>query len=91
MKFDYTKYIRTYLLSLTPYKSAREEYEAEGRPMILLDANENPFDSLVNRYPDPKQRELKKEIATWKGVDKNQIYLCNGSDEFISNVINGCC
>ena len=91
MKFDYTKYIRTYLLSLTPYKSAREEYEAEGRPMILLDANENPFDSLVNRYPDPKQRELKKEIATWRGVDENQIYLCNGSDEFISNVINGCC
>mgnify|MGYP001166228702 FL=1 len=91
MKFDYKKYIRSHLLSLTPYQSAREEFEAEGRSMILMDANENPFESDVNRYPDPMQRELKKEIAQWRGVDENQIYLCNGSDEFISNVIMGCC
>ena len=91
MKFDYKKYIRSHLLSLTPYQSAREEFEAEGRSMILLDANENPFESDVNRYPDPMQRELKKKIAQWRGVDQHQIYLCNGSDEFISNVIMGCC
>ena len=91
MKFDYKKHIRTYLLSLTPYQSAREEFTADGREMILLDANENPFATEVNRYPDPLQLELKEQIAEWKGVEVDQLYLSNGSDEFISNVIMGCC
>ena len=91
MKFDYKKHIRTYLLSLTPYQSAREEFTADGREMILLDANENPFATEVNRYPDPLQLELKQQIAEWKGVGVDQLYLSNGSDEFISNVIMGCC
>ena len=91
MKFDYKKYIRTHLLSLTPYQSAREEFTADGREMILLDANENPFATEVNRYPDPLQLELKEQIAEWKGVGVDQLYLSNGSDEFISNVIMGCC
>lgn len=91
MKFDYKKYIREYLLSLTPYQSAREEFESDSRSIILLDANENPFASEVNRYPDPMQIQLKQEIARWKGVNENQLFLCNGSDEFISNVIMACC
>ena len=91
MKFDYKKYIRTHLLSLTPYQSARQEFTADGREMILLDANENPFASEVNRYPDPLQTDLKEQIAEWKGVGVDQLYLSNGSDEFISNVIMGCC
>jgi len=91
MKFDYKKYIRTHLLSLTPYQSARQEFTADGREMILLDANENPFASEVNRYPDPFQTDLKEQIAEWKGVGVDQLYLSNGSDEFISNVIMVCC
>ncbi|MDG1761892.1 MAG: histidinol-phosphate transaminase [Flavobacteriaceae bacterium] len=91
MKFDYKKYIRRQLLTLTPYQSAREEFEGDGRSMILLDANENPFSSEVNRYPDPMQKKLKKEIAKWKWVGEDQLYLSNGSDEFISNVIMSCC
>ena len=91
MKFDYKKYIRTHLLSLTPYQSAREEFTADGREMILLDANENPFATEVNRYPDQLQLELKEQIAEWKGVGVDQLYLSNGSDEFISNVIMGFC
>lgn len=91
MIFDFKKYIRSQLLTLTSYQSARQEFEGDGRSMILLDANENPFASEVNRYPDPMQRELKQEIANWKGVEENQLYLCNGSDEFISNVIMSCC
>ena len=31
--------------------------------MILLDANENPFQSSFNRYPDPMQVDLKSKIA----------------------------
>lgn len=91
MKFDLTNYLRPRLLALSPYQSAREEFTANGREMILLDANENPFATKLNRYPDPLQLELKEQIAAWKGVRIDQLYLSNGSDEFISNIIMGCC
>ena len=61
MEFNLSKYIRPSLISLAPYQSARQEFEGDGRKMILLDANENPFESVVNRYPDPLQQQLKKE------------------------------
>ena len=43
MKIDVNKYLRKSLLAVAPYQSAREEYVNDGRKMILLDANENPF------------------------------------------------
>ena len=49
------KLIRKNIWELQPYSCAREEYE--GGQAILLDANENPFDTGVNRYPDPYQTE----------------------------------
>ena len=91
MKIDVNKYLRKSLLAVAPYQSAREEYVNDGRKMILLDANENPFATAINRYPDPMQLELKTQIAAWKKVPINQIYLSNGSDEFISQIIMGCC
>jgi len=91
MKFDISKYVRSHLLLLSPYQSARQEYEGNEQAMILLDANENPYKSEVNRYPDPMQKELKTRISQWKGVDENQLYLSNGSDEFISQIIMACC
>jgi histidinol-phosphate aminotransferase len=59
--------------------------------MILLDANESPFSSNTNRYPDPMQSDLKEEIASLKNVESDQLYLSNGSDEFISQLIVACC
>ena len=58
--------VRRNILQLKPYSSARDEFK--GSADVFLDANENPFGSPVsegnfNRYPDPMQRELKKEIA----------------------------
>lgn len=91
MKFDYSQYIRPRLLELKPYQSARQEFVSNGTEMIFLDANESPYPTEVNRYPDPLQLQLKEAIALWKGVNKNQIYLSNGSDEFIGQVIMGCC
>ena len=80
MKPEIKKFVRKSLLELSPYQSAREEFVNDGREMILLDANENPFPTAVNRYPDPMQTELKSRIANWKSVDPNQLYLSNGSD-----------
>ena len=91
MEVDFTLYLRKSLLELSPYQSAREEFVNDGRQMMLLYANENPFATSVNRYPDPMQTQLKREIASWRKLEEDQIYLSNGSDEFISQIIMGCC
>ena len=31
-----------------------------------MDANENPFENELNRYPDPMQLKLKKELQNQK-------------------------
>lgn len=66
--------------ALVPYSSARDEYT--GKEGIFLDANESPFGPL-NRYPDPRQRELRAAISTMKGVPEESVFLGNGSDEVI--------
>ena len=67
---------------LAPYSSARDEYSGK-EAHVFLDANENPYNKPFNRYPDPLQRELKKEIAKVKRVPEENIFLGNGSDEAI--------
>lgn len=74
--------VRPNILTLSPYSSARNEYKGH-IAHVFLDANENPYNKPLNRYPDPLQTELKKEIAKIKGVSAEQIFLGNGSDEAI--------
>ena len=73
---------RPNIWSLAPYSSARDEYSGH-EAHVFLDANENPYGSPLNRYPDPLQRELKEHIARLKGVAPQSIFLGNGSDEAI--------
>ena len=73
---------RPNIWSLAPYSSARNEY-AGREAHIFLDANENPYNNPVNRYPDPLQLEVKAAIAKVKGVPAECIFLGNGSDEAI--------
>ncbi len=84
-----TDIIRPDLLDMKPYSSARDEFEGEAS--VFLDANENPFNNGVNRYPDPMQRNLKKRIAELKGVRAEQIFLGNGSDECIDLIFRLYC
>ena len=74
--------IRPNIRALKPYSTARDEY-AGGEISTWLDANENPYDNGVNRYPDPHQKVLKQKIAALKGVRETQIFIGNGSDEAI--------
>ena len=74
--------VRPNIAALTPYSCARNEYSG-GKVNALLDANENPYNSPLNRYPDPLQRQLKARIASIKGVGAENIFLGNGSDEAI--------
>ena len=59
--------------------------------MVFLDANENPFDSPLNRYPDPQQTALKALISKQKEVAANQILLGNGSDEVLDLIFRAFC
>ncbi len=72
--------VRPNVRALVPYSCARDEYEGTGG--IFLDANESPFGPL-NRYPDPRQRELRAAISNMKGIAEENIFLGNGSDEVI--------
>ena len=56
-----------------------------------LDANENPYNTPNNRYPDPLQKELKALIAPVKKVNPEQIFLGNGSDEAIDLLFRAFC
>ena len=73
---------RPNIWSLAPYSSARNEYAGK-TATVFLDANENPYNAPYNRYPDPLQEELKRELSRIKGVPADCIFLGNGSDEAI--------
>ena len=87
--FKVDNIIRKNISRLTPYSSAREEFK--GDASVWLDANESPFETELNRYPDPYQIELKKEIASIKGTNVNQIFIGNGSDEAIDLLFRAFC
>ena len=84
---------RPSILRLTPYSSARDEFEPEDA--LLLDANENSLGSLLggenHRYPDPHQTLLKDELGSELGIEPEQIFVGNGSDEAIDLLIRAFC
>lgn len=77
--------VRKNILSLAPYSCARNEYSGK-EARVFLDANESPYNSPFNRYPDPLQLELKESISKLKRVVPECIFLGNGSDEAIDLV-----
>jgi histidinol-phosphate aminotransferase len=85
------KLLRKNILGMKPYSSARDEYKDLQADMVFLDANENPFDTLLNRYPDPQQTRLKEIIATLKEVSTEQLLLGNGSDEVLDLIFRAFC
>ena len=89
MEFNLTNLVRPNVHAMKAYSSARDEYT--GHEGVFLDANENPFASAVNRYPDPYQRDLKEELAAVKRVQTNQIIVGNGSDEILDLLFRAFC
>ncbi|MCL4139664.1 UNVERIFIED_CONTAM: hypothetical protein GTU68_043469 [Idotea baltica] len=59
--------------------------------MIFLDANENPFENGVNRYPDPQQNSVKELLSGIKNVPQKNILLGNGSDEVLDLIFRAFC
>src|SRR5947208_6811300 len=79
---------------MEPYAPA-ESARAERPVRIKLDSNENPYGpsprvlealgqfSTYHHYPDPDQKELRRLIAGYAGVDPDRLMVGNGSDELI--------
>ncbi|KAI3403416.1 HIS5 [Candida oxycetoniae] len=107
--FDLKSIVRPNILTLEPYRCARDDFK-EG---ILLDANENTYGPALsavtesekllqlNRYPDPHQEELKRQIVDFRNSQINQYSKSNlevdnlclgvGSDESIDMLLRCCC
>ena len=83
--------INPFVKSLKSYSSARDEFTGSDEDHLFLDANENPFPSDFNRYPDPHHLTLRKAIAEQKAISADQILLGNGSDEVIDLLIRTTC
>ena len=87
--FNINQITRKNIRELIPYSSARDEFQ--GTANIYLDANENPYDTDLNRYPDPYQRKLKVALAKLKNIDKSLVFIGNGSDEIIDLLFRAFC
>ncbi|PJJ79328.1 histidinol-phosphate transaminase [Mucilaginibacter auburnensis] len=91
--FDINNILRENIKNLTPYSSARDEFQGEAS--VYLDANENafgsPLDEAYNRYPDPLQYNVKKRLSEIKGLPIRNIFLGNGSDEAIDILFRSFC
>lgn len=83
--------IRPTIKGLKPYSSARDEFQGNSGDMVFLDANENPYQNGVNRYPDPLQRSVKSLLSQLKGVSEKKILLGNGSDEVLDLIFRVFC
>lgn len=88
---DLNQIVRDNIKQLVPYSSARDEFTETSEDMVFLDANENPFKTEVNRYPDPQQVQVKQRLAELKNVSVKNILLGNGSDEVIDLIFRAFC
>jgi len=86
--------------TLTPYVPGEQP---QMQRLVKLNTNESPYGpspkalaaiSTQNNidlrlYPDPEGTKLKQAIATLHGLNPNQVFLGNGSDEVLAHVFAG--
>ncbi|TIA89422.1 hypothetical protein E3P81_03086 [Wallemia ichthyophaga] len=94
--FNIENVIRNNILSLEPYRCARDDYD-QG---ILLDANENSLGSTVqadqeqelHRYPSPSHPAIKESVTRLRSLPSiDYVFLGVGSDEVIDLLYRVCC
>lgn len=89
--FNINNLIRANVKTLKPYSSARDEFQGVAEDMVFLDANENPFNNGLNRYPDPQQKKVKTLLSKLKGISTKNMLLGNGSDEVLDLIFRAFC
>lgn len=75
--FNINNIIRPKVKAMKAYSSARDEFQEINDDFVFLDANENPFNNGLNRYPDPSQRNVKSILSEIKNFPADQIVLGN--------------
>ena len=92
-----SKYWSPLVPSLTPYVPGEQPQMAN---LVKLNTNENPYgpsprvlaalhDAIgaeLRLYPDPEAARLKQAVARDQGLEVNQIFVGNGSDEVLAHV-----
>lgn len=80
---------------LTPYIPGEQR---DGVDIVKLNTNENPYppspcvmQAVANvsghqlrRYPDPESVELRQVLAEYHGLNLNEVFVGNGSDEILA-------
>lgn len=80
---------------LTPYVPGEQRH---GDNIIKLNTNENPYPPTpavmravteltgdqLRRYPDPESVALRETLAAYHGLNVNQVFVGNGSDEILA-------
>ncbi|MFV0149378.1 histidinol-phosphate transaminase [Empedobacter falsenii] len=89
--FNINNIIRPNVKAMKAYSSARDEFQDINDDFVFLDANENPFNNGLNRYPDPFQRKVKSILSEIKNFPTDQILLSNGSDEVLDLIFRAFC
>jgi histidinol-phosphate aminotransferase len=84
---------------LKPYVPGEQPQDQQ---YIKLNTNENPYPPSpvvkkainrhavgdLRRYPDPESRELRQALASYTGLECEQIFVGNGSDEVLAHSFN---
>ncbi len=85
---------------LDPYVPGEQP---RGSQLVKLNTNENPYgpspkvleairlgvSDRLRLYPDPASQSLKQAIADYHGIQPEQVFVGNGSDEVLAHVFHG--
>lgn len=92
--FNVNSIVRKNVADMKSYQVTRDGYLKDEK-FIFLDNCENNYGSVLGngleRYPSSSQDELKKAIAKYKKLKKENVFLGNGSDEIIDLLIRCFC
>jgi histidinol-phosphate aminotransferase len=95
------KYWNTKLKNAAEYVPGEQPQDLEG--YVKLNTNESPFppskavveairaaaNENLRRYPDPSCREIREALAGARGLDPENIFVGNGSDEIFTLIFRG--
>ncbi|MGX1125347.1 histidinol-phosphate transaminase [Pseudomonas sp. FFUP_PS_473] len=95
-----SKFWSPFVKDLVPYVPGEQPKLAK---LVKLNTNENPYgpspkaleamraelNDNLRLYPDPNSDLLKQAVAEYYGVQGNQVFLGNGSDEVLAHIFHG--
>jgi len=95
-----SKFWSPFVKDLVPYVPGEQPKLAK---LVKLNTNENPYgpspkaleamrgelNDNLRLYPDPNSDLLKQAVADYYGVQGNQVFLGNGSDEVLAHIFHG--